>query len=184
MALFLSTFVNKVDRKGRISVPAPFRAALSGQNFPGIVVFRSYTTRAIEASGFDRMKRLATAVDDLDQFSARQEDLTATIFADARQLAFDGEGRVMLTADLMAHAGIEDLAAFVGRGPTFQIWQPEAFERYQAEARARAQREGVSLRLPPGTAHRRTRDGGMGDGGMGDGSTGDGGTGGRDGGGA
>ena len=37
MALFLDTFVNKIDRKGRVSVPATFRAALDGQAFHGIV---------------------------------------------------------------------------------------------------------------------------------------------------
>jgi MraZ protein len=149
MALFLSTFVNKVDRKGRVSVPAPFRAALSGHSFAGIVAFRSYKHAAIEAFGSDRMERLSTSVDDLDLFSEQQDDLTATIFADAHQLPFDGDGRVVLPDELVAHAGITDRAAFAGRGPTFQIWEPEAFRVYQEEARQRVRRGGATLRLRP-----------------------------------
>ena len=48
MALFLSTFSNKIDSKGRVSVPSRFRAALSGNNFAGVVVYESFTNKCIE----------------------------------------------------------------------------------------------------------------------------------------
>jgi MraZ protein len=86
-------------------------------------------------------------VDALDLFSDRQDDLMATIFADARQLAFDGEGRIVLPDDMLAHANIRDSVAFVGRGPTFQIWEPETFRQHQEAARARARREGATLSM-------------------------------------
>lgn len=149
MALFLSTFVNKVDKKGRVSVPAPFRAALAGQTFAGIIVFRSYKLAALEACGADRMDRLSRSMDDLALFSQEQDDLAATIFADANQLPFDSDGRVVLPEQLAQHADITERAAFVGRGPMFQIWNPEAFLRFQDEARARAKRSGATLRLRP-----------------------------------
>ena len=149
VALFLSTFVNKVDRKGRISVPAPFRAALAGQVFNGIVAFRSYKQRTIEACGVDRMASLSESLDDMELFSEAQDDLASTIFADAHQLPFDGEGRIVLTPVLAEHADIADMAAFVGRGATFQIWKPEAFRAHQEQARARASSQGATLRLRP-----------------------------------
>ena len=62
VALFLSTFVNKIDRKGRVSVPAPFRAALAGQSFHGLVAFRSYKLPAVEAFGFDRMEQILSLI--------------------------------------------------------------------------------------------------------------------------
>ncbi|MEE9250536.1 MAG: division/cell wall cluster transcriptional repressor MraZ [Alphaproteobacteria bacterium] len=149
MALFLSTFVNKVDRKGRVSVPAPFRAALAGQVFNGIVAFRSYKQRTIEASGIDRMASLSESLDEMELFSEAQDDLASTIFADAHRLPFDGEGRIVLSPVLAEHAGITDMAAFVGCGATFQIWEPEAFRAHQEQARARARRQGATLRLRP-----------------------------------
>ena len=59
MRLFLSTFTNKVDKKGRVSVPATFRAALSELSFPGIVAYRSFTALCIEGCGMDFMQRLS-----------------------------------------------------------------------------------------------------------------------------
>jgi MraZ protein len=144
VALFLSTFVNKVDKKGRVSVPATFRAALAGQSFNGIVAFRSFKSSAIEGSGIDRIEEMSARLDALDQFSEDYDSL-ASIFADAQQLPFDGEGRIVLPEDLAQHAGISESAAFVGLGRTFQIWEPEAHRQHQTEMRDRAKRQGMTL---------------------------------------
>ena len=147
MALFLSTFVNKVDRKGRVSVPASFRAALAGQSFAGIVAFRSFKYSAIEAGGVDRLEEMSARLDTLDQFSEERESL-ASIFADTQQLAFDSEGRIVLPQFFAEHAGITENAAFVGLGREFQIWEPEAHKAHQEAMRERARRQGTTL---PGT---------------------------------
>jgi len=145
VALFIDTFINKIDRKGRISVPAAYRAALAGQVFQGIVAFPSFKYPAIQCAGMDWMAALTENVGKVDLFSDEHDDLTATLFADAKQLAFDGEGRIMLPESLAKHAAIGETAAFVGRGKTFEIWQPEALEKYKAEARRRALEKGRTL---------------------------------------
>jgi MraZ protein len=147
MTLFLSTFMNRLDKKGRVSVPAPFRLALSGQAFQGVVVFRSYKSSAIEGMGMNRMERLSQSVDQLDMFSDVQDDFAATIFADSHMLAFDGDGRIVLPELLIKHAQIENNVAFVGRGATFQIWNGEAFEAHQEKARQRIQERQSTLKL-------------------------------------
>jgi MraZ protein len=147
VALFLSTFVNKVDRKGRVSVPASFRAALTGQSFDGIVAFPSFVQSAIEASGIDRMESIAAGIDEFDPFSDEYDAFANAILADSHQLAFGDDGRLVLPEVLRDHAAIADQAAFVGRGPTFQIWEPGAFRVVQEEARSKAKAERTSLRL-------------------------------------
>ncbi|MBT3791641.1 MAG: division/cell wall cluster transcriptional repressor MraZ [Rhodospirillales bacterium] len=156
MALFLSTFINKVDQKGRISVPAPYRAALKGQSFKGVVAFRSYRAAVIEACAMDRMEQLSQSVDLLEQFSEEQDDLASTIFADSHQIPIDGDGRIVLPPQLIEHAGIKNQAAFVGRGATFQIWEPKAFEDHQNEARVRARERRATLALAPRDTSRDT----------------------------
>lgn len=71
----------------------------------------------------------------------------STLFADAHQLALDGDGRVSITDDILTFAGIKDTACFVGRGATFQIWNPELFEVHQKEARARIKAQKETLQL-------------------------------------
>ncbi|MGE5546143.1 MAG: division/cell wall cluster transcriptional repressor MraZ [Solirubrobacterales bacterium] len=132
-----------------MSVPATFRATLSQLPFQGIVAYRSFTTTCVEGCGIDFMQRLSDSAEEFAAFSPEQEDITALIFADARQLAWDPEGRIVLPEDLIAHAGLSETAAFVGKGKTFQIWEPEAYKAVQAEVRARALQSRPTLPLKP-----------------------------------
>ena len=101
MALFLDTFVNKIDSKGRVSVPATFRAQLQGQAFHGIVASPLAKYPAIQCAGIDWFQRLSNELSNGELFSDANDDLTAALFPDAKQLAFVGEGRIMLPELLM-----------------------------------------------------------------------------------
>lgn len=147
MTLFLSTFVNKIDKKGRVSVPASFRTALSDEIFQGIVVFRSHRLPALECCAFRRMEQLSASVDALDLFSETQDDLASVIFADAIQIPIDGDGRVVLPKNLIDFLGVDETVAFVGRGATFQIWHPDIFAAHQEQARGRLRDGGQVLTL-------------------------------------
>lgn len=135
MALFLSTFTNKVDKKGRVSVPASFRSVLANQHFSGIVAYGSFINPCVEACGMDRIEKLYAQIEELDPFSEERDAFEATILGGSQQLPFDGEGRVMLPESLLDLADISDRAVFVGKGETFEIWQPKAFEGYAKQAR-------------------------------------------------
>ncbi|WP_282606503.1 division/cell wall cluster transcriptional repressor MraZ [Pelagibius sp. Alg239-R121] len=143
--VFIGTFENKVDRKGRVSVPATFRQTLASQSFNGIIAFRSYRVDAIEACGMDFIEKLNERVSSYDFFSETQDDLATMIFADSLQLPFDSEGRIILPASLIEHAGITERAAFVGKGRQFQIWQPDALEAHKTVARDRARAQGLTV---------------------------------------
>ena len=127
MSLFLSSYENRLDTKGRISVPASFRASVSGEKFAGIVLYRSFTHNCIEGLSMSRMEQMAAATDKMGVFDSELDDLSAMLFADARPLAFDVAGRIVIPNDLLKHAGITDRAVFVGRGTSFQVWNPDAF---------------------------------------------------------
>ena len=146
MALFLSRFDNKVDRKGRVSVPAQFRAVLAAQSFQGIVAYPSPVLGAVEACGMDRFAELADGIDQgFNQFTDEHGALATALLSRSHQLQFDGEGRVMLPAPLIDHAGITDMATFSGRGRTFQIWNPDAYDVYEREATEKAREAAVNL---------------------------------------
>ena len=137
MTLFLSSYENRLDNKGRISVPASFRASLSSEKFAGVVLYRSFTNNCIEGMSMSRMEQLSAATDKMGVFDGTLDDLSAMLFADARPLSFDVTGRIVIPADLLAHAGIKDRAIFVGRGNSFQIWNPDAFREMQSGALSR-----------------------------------------------
>ena len=123
--MFLSTTTNTLDAKGRVSVPANFRATLGRSGFQGIVVWRSLDGGYLEGAAIEHLDRLQDALDQLDYYDEARVALTQAIFADTEQLGFDGGGRVNLPARLVEHANLDGKATFVGLGRTFQIWNPD-----------------------------------------------------------
>ena len=143
--LFLSTYVNKVDRKGRVSVPATFRSTLATNREPNLLIgFPSIRVPAVECTGSNRIEEMQQRIESLEQFSEEYENLTQ-LFADAQQMAIDGEGRVVLPEKLKQHANITADVAFVGLGATFQLWDPAAYEEHSAAVRERSRRQGTTL---------------------------------------
>lgn len=152
MALFLSTYQNRIDKKGRISVPAPFRAVLGKEDFPGIIAYGSFVNPCIEACGMARIQRVSESIDALDPFSTERDAFATSILGGSVQLAFDSEGRVMLPEELLATAKIKEEAAFVGKGETFEIWNPKSLADYAAQARELAKTKRATLQLKAGGA--------------------------------
>jgi MraZ protein len=140
---FVSTIVNKLDAKGRVSIPAPFRQILAAQETQGVYCFRSFAAPALEAFGSALISEFQQRLSNLDPFFSEDHDAQAqSVLAASQLLGFDDEGRVRLPDDFIAHARIKERVTFVGLGRKFQIWDPETFAPVEAEriARARATR--------------------------------------------
>ncbi len=135
MARFVGTYVNKVDRKGRVSVPADFRAALAEDAFAGVVCLPAFTHAALEGGGLDLLEQAESLIEGLDPYAPERDAFSIAILAEARKLPFDADGRVLLPEEFRAHAGITEHAAFAGLGGRFHIWEPAAFEAMRADAR-------------------------------------------------
>ncbi len=150
--LFLSTYQNRIDKKGRISVPAPFRAALAGQEFAGIVANASFINPCIEGCGMDRIVKLHERMESLDPFSEERDAFATTLFGQSQQLGFDGDGRITLPESLIEAASLVEQAVFVGKGEIFEIWEPAAFAEHAKRARELARDKRYQLRGTPPAA--------------------------------
>ncbi|MEY4880479.1 MAG: transcriptional regulator MraZ [Pseudomonadota bacterium] len=142
---FVSTTINKLDSKGRVSVPAPFRQILAQQNTHGIYCFPSFVTPSLEAFGETLIAEFTERLNAFDPFFSEDHDAQAqAVLAASRLLPFDDEGRVRIPDEFLAHTAIKDRVTFVGMGRKFQIWDPENFAPIEREriARARASRTG------------------------------------------
>ena len=152
MSHFLNTHANRVDAKGRVSIPAPFRTALRTLCPDGevpLVLRTSHNHACIEGWPTRYFQELGTPLQQMDVFGADQEDMAVSIYADALYVESDKEGRIMLPDPLMQHAGLTDTVLFMGLGRIFQIWEPQAGNRFMAEARQRAHARRLTL---PGTS--------------------------------
>ncbi len=145
---FVSTFINRLDAKGRVSIPAPFRAVLAVDGFDGLYCCPTLDQQAIDAGGTRLRQVIGASIANFEPFSEDHELLSTTLIGDSEILRIDQDGRVVLTDTIKAHAGISDRVTFVGQGYKFQIWEPERFAAYREEAKNRLR--DLRKRLAPG----------------------------------
>ncbi len=136
--MFLSSFENKIDKKGRVSVPATFRSHLSSLGYNGFITYPSFNHSALEACSQDRIEKLSSTIDSLNPFEEKRDYFATSVLSESENLQFDTEGRVVISEKLLSHAKIKNNALFVGLGKTFQIWEPKNFEKFKVFARKRA----------------------------------------------
>ena len=125
--MFLSTYENNIDKKGRVSVPAQFRSHLSSLGFNSIICFPSFNQQCLEAWPQDRIEKISDAIDNLNPFEEKKDYFATSILSESVNLIFDTEGRISLTKKLLQHSKIKTSILFVGLGKTFQIWEPTLF---------------------------------------------------------
>ena len=144
--MFLSTYENKLDKKGRVSVPASYRSYLSNIGYNGVVCFPSFNNQCIEAWPQDRIEKISNAIDSLNPFEDKKDYFATSILSESINLQFDSEGRISLTAKLLKHAKIKNSMLFVVQGKTFQIWEPTNFEKFRTQARKKSNLNRASLK--------------------------------------
>ena len=144
--MFLSNFENRIDKKGRVSVPATFRSHLNSAGYNGFISYPSFNHSALEACSQDRIEKLSNTIDSLNPFEEKRDFFATSILSESENLQFDTEGRVSLSEKLLKHAEIKSNVLFVGLGKTFQIWEPNNFKKFKIVARKKAYQNRSNLK--------------------------------------
>ena len=144
--MFLSTYENKLDKKGRVSVPASFRSYLSNLGYNGVVCYPSFNNQSIEAWPQDRIEKISDTIDSLNPFEEKRDFFATSILSESINLQFDSEGRISLTTKLLKHAKIKNSMLFVGQGKNISNLGTNNFEKFKVNARKKANINRASLK--------------------------------------
>ncbi|WP_150525443.1 division/cell wall cluster transcriptional repressor MraZ [Roseibium sediminis] len=138
MAGFVSHFTNRLDAKGRVSIPAPFRSVLAKDGFEGLYVIASSHCAAIDAGGNALLNEIQTRLDAFSKLSPDHDALAMALFGASETPKIDSDGRMVISDMIREHTGLTDQVTFAGMGYKFQIWEPAKFREHSAEVRKRA----------------------------------------------
>jgi MraZ protein len=155
MDRFVSHFTLRLDTKGRVSIPASFRAVLVRDGFEGLYCYPALDRPALDAGGNALLQEIETLMGRFSPYSEEREQFSTALFGTSEVLKIDGEGRVVLTEPLKVHAGIGDEVTFAGLGHKFQIWEPGRFRAELAEAteKVRALKKQLGSRVAADDPH-------------------------------
>lgn len=134
---FVSTFTNRLDGKGRVSIPAPFRAVLARDGSNGLYCCPTLDREAYDAGGNRLRDTIRQTLSQFEPFSLEYELFSTNLIGESEVLTIDSDGRTVLSEDIMRHTGLTDRVTFVGQGFKFQLWEPERFEAFREEAKNR-----------------------------------------------
>ncbi len=137
MKFFTGSSTHKVDAKGRVSLPADYRKVLEGVGSSHVVLLPRMNHPdahvVLSQAGYEKI------VEQFESMELSHEDaeaLALRIVTDARPIPVDDAGRIVLSEDLRTQIGLDRKVRFVGRGSSFQIWEPgkrAAFESAQQD---------------------------------------------------
>lgn len=137
MDRFLSSSVNRIDAKGRVSIPAHFRAVLQKRGYSELYALRALDIPALDVGGLDLLNRYEERIAREDPFLQTADDMSIFVHGDGSFLKLDQDGRITVSEFVREHTGISSEVAFLGRGNFFQIWEPERLRTHVADVRAR-----------------------------------------------
>jgi len=139
--LFLGEHEHTIDEKNRLTLPARFRAAFAG----GLVLTRGME-RCLNAYPKDDWQRLADSrIAPLDPFSRDGRKLQRFYLAGASEAEPDRQGRIMVPAPLLQHAGLEREIVVVGVYDRLEIWNRDAWQEHLREIEGSAEDVAESL---------------------------------------
>ena len=132
---FRGTFDQKVDGKGRVSIPAPFRRVLEagdpdwteGLNPNLVIVFGDHRRKYLEVYTIEAIDEVDELIATMDRASIEREMLETLFNAQTHPTNVDETGRLVLPQKLRQKIGLENEAFFISKGDTFQIWNPETY---------------------------------------------------------
>jgi MraZ protein len=137
---FRGEFHQKVDGKGRVSIPADFRRVLetgdplwSEGKYPEfVIVYGDHRRSYLECYTMDAAAEVDTQIAGLPRGSMERRMLERLFNGQSLKTSVDDTGRIVLPAKLRGKIDLDDMAYFIATGDTFQIWKPETFEEEEA----------------------------------------------------
>ena len=127
-------------------MPASFRSYLNSMGYSGVICYPSFNNPSIEACPQSRIEKLSDSIDSLNPFEEKRDIFATSVLSESVDLQFDSEGRISIPNKLLNHAKIRQIMFFVGQGKTFQIWEPNLFEKFKTQARKKANLNRASLK--------------------------------------
>ena len=136
MAVFVGEFDQAVDAKHRLAIPAPLREQLD----PSVDGTSFYLVLGPDRHLWlypDLYYRRLLGPLQRNPFPSRNAQKLDLLFALARVIKPDAQGRVVLPEKCMRRAVIAEQVTLVGKGDHIELWPSEEWERYVAEAMPR-----------------------------------------------
>jgi MraZ protein len=120
--MFLGEFTHTIDEKGRLTIPAKFRADLA----QGLVVTRGID-RCLAIYPLQEWRHLSERVSALPMTDRSARAFRRLVFAAASDATPDRQGRIVIPPRLREYAGLEGEVVVTGLNNYIELWNPDSW---------------------------------------------------------
>lgn len=150
--MFYSKFINRLDGKGRVSMPATWRHEVAKGGEKTILLRPDLNGQMLEGMEHSRVRKIAESLDNESQYptdTPLRTDLAKIAISQFQPLDFDINGRILLPEELIAHASLKDKVLFAGVGMTLQLWQPSRYSDWMTRTLKEGKEQNIDIHLKP-----------------------------------
>lgn len=134
--VFRGEFHQKVDTKGRVSIPALFRRVLEagdpdwtdGLRPKLVIVYGDHRRKYLECYSIEAIQEVDEKIGHLPRGSVERRMLERMMHGQSHPTEVDEDGRIILPQKLREKIALDGEGFFIAAGDTFQIWKPETYE--------------------------------------------------------
>ena len=133
--MFRGRFVHNVDTKGRVAIPASFRAELSRRSERPPILTNMLECLALYP--YDDWASFEERLVSVDPLMLEGQDMQRFMISGATDTPLDSQGRILIPPYLREHAKLEREVTLAGVGPRIEIWDKTRFDEQLARTQER-----------------------------------------------
>ena len=138
---FRGEFDQKVDKKGRMSIPSDFRAVLTDGDprcpenpLARLVVLHGpHIKDCLHVYTIEAMEEIEEGIKRLPRGSVERKKASRKILGKSWETEVDKDGRIVLPQRLREQIGLDGLATMTAMGDYFELWDATTYERFEEE---------------------------------------------------
>ena len=129
MDSIIGTYECKVDAKGRLLLPAPFKKQLAASLQDGFVLKRSVFQSCLELYPMKEWNLMMQKINKLNRFVKKNNDFIRRFTAGVKVVEIDNLGRLLMPKDLTSFAQISKDIVLSSAVNIIEIWDKEMYEK-------------------------------------------------------
>ena len=129
MDSIIGTYECKVDAKGRLLLPAPFKKQLAASLQQGFVLKRSVFQPCLELYPMSEWNLMMQKINKLNRFVKKNNDFIRRFTAGVKVVEIDALGRLLVPKDLVVFASISKDVVFSSSVNIVEVWDKNLYEK-------------------------------------------------------
>jgi len=121
-----------LDDKGRVIIPARYRALVAGQCQGHLVATIDTEEPCLLVYPVDAWNEIQNQIESLPSFHPLARRIQRLLIGHATDLEVDTSGRVLVPTFLRSYAGLSRKVIFLGQGKKFELWDEERWSKRRA----------------------------------------------------